>query len=310
MAPPSDKEGAGKRVLITGIAGFTGRYVAAEMAAAGYEVVGLTHSHGRATSDVHPVDLCDREAMIALVSNMRLDAVVHLAAISFVAHGDADAIYRTNVVGTRNLLEALSVAAEPPRVVVLASSANVYGNASVEPITEDTAPSPANDYAVSKLAMEHMARLWQAKLPIVIARPFNYTGVGQPGHFLIPKIVDHYRKAATTIELGNTDVTRDFLDVRDVARLYGGLVRCAPVGETVNLCSGIGHSLQSVIDYVGELADYNLRVVVNPDYVRANEVRRLIGSAEKVSRIVGGFNPRPFEQTLRWMYEHVADSIV
>ncbi|HEV8692738.1 MAG TPA: NAD-dependent epimerase/dehydratase family protein, partial [Lysobacter sp.] len=155
MAPPSDMPRP-KRVLITGITGFTGRYVAAELADAGYEIVGLTHSGDEAGDNVHAVDLCDRDALLSLVSGMQLDAVVHLAAISFVAHGDADAIYRVNVVGTRNLLEALDRAGTTPRVVVLASSANIYGNATVEPITEDTPPAPANDYAVSKLAMEYM----------------------------------------------------------------------------------------------------------------------------------------------------------
>lgn len=303
MAAPSDVSARPRRALVTGISGFTGRYVAAELERAGYEVIGLTHASGACAANVHAIDLCDRDAMLSLVSGLELDAVVHLAAISFVAHGDADAIYRTNVVGTRNLLEALAVASAPPRVVVLASSANVYGNAKVEPITEQTPVSPANDYAVSKLAMEHMARLWMDRLPVVITRPFNYTGVGQASHFLIPKILSHYRRSARTIELGNTDVVRDFLDVRDIARAYAGLVEAAPVGEIVNLCSGLGHSLQRVIDTVGAMAGYSIQVQVNPDFVRTNEVRRLVGSPVGLSKVLGGFVPRPFDETLRWMYQ-------
>lgn len=281
--------------------GFTGHYVAAELREAGYEVVGLSQATGDANANVHALDLCDRDALGAFMAGQDFDAIVHLAAISFVAHGDADAIYRVNIVGTRNLLEALDSAAAKPRIVVLASSANIYGNATVEPITELTPPSPANDYAVSKLAMEYMAALWKERLPITIARPFNYTGVGQGKQFLIPKIVDHYRRRETEIELGNIDIVRDFLDVRDVARLYRLLVEHAPVGQTINLCSGRGHSLQEVIDMAGQLAGYRIAVKVNPAFVRSNEVKRLVGSRSYLERIAPQFAPRPLLETLAWM---------
>lgn len=307
MALPSEAPSAGKRVLITGITGFTGRYVAAEMEAAGYEVIGLTHRDGQASANIHPVDLCDRDVVTSLVSNMDLDAVIHLAAISFVAHGDADAIYRVNVVGTRNLLEALDKADTTPRIVVLASSANVYGNATVEPITEDVTPSPANDYAVSKLAMEHMARLWMDRLPIAITRPFNYTGAGQGRQFLVPKLVGHYQRGERAIELGNIDVVRDFLDVREIAGLYRRIADQGPAGETFNLCSGRGYSLKHMLDALAEIAGYEISVRVNPEFVRANEVKRLVGSARRLIDCVGPFQPRPIAETLAWMYAASAD---
>lgn len=300
MAIPSDAPRP-RRALVTGIGGFTGGFVAAELTEAGYEVVGLTHSDGAASPNVYPVDLCDREAVLGLVSGLEVDAVIHLAAISFVAHGDVDAIYRVNIVGTRNLLEALDRAPTTPRVVVLASSANIYGNAAVEPITEDTPPAPVNDYAVSKLAMEHMARLWGDRLPIVITRPFNYTGLGQGRQFLVPKIVDHYARGAQEIELGNIDVARDFLDVRDVARLYRLIVERAPVGATLNLCSGRAHSLREIIDIAGEIAGYRIDVRVNPAFVRDNEVKRLVGSPHQIMEVAGGFSGRPLVDTLAWM---------
>jgi len=299
VARPSDAV-ARPRALVTGLGGFTGRYVAAELREAGFDVVGLGHADA-GDADTHGVDLLDRDAVRAFVSTQRFDAVVHLAAISFVAHGDADAIYRVNIVGTRNLLEALAAAPHAPRVVVLASSANTYGNATVEPITEATPPAPANDYAVSKLAMERMAALWSDRLPIVFTRPFNYTGVGQSLNFLVPKIVDHFRRGAREIELGNTDVVRDFSDVRDVARMYRALVEQAPVGGTFNLCSGTGHSLDDILSIVGDLAGYRIAVKVNPAFVRGNEVKRLVGSPDAIRRIVPGFAPRPFSHTLEWM---------
>ncbi|MGH8148017.1 MAG: GDP-mannose 4,6-dehydratase, partial [Rhodanobacteraceae bacterium] len=243
-----------------------------------------------------------RGAVQRAVEAARADVIIHLAAISFVAHGDADEIYRTNIVGTRNLLEALADADRQPRSVVLASSANIYGNAEVEPIDEDTLPAPANDYAVSKFAMEQMARLWMQRLPIALVRPFNYTGVGQSENFLIPKIVAHFRRGDKLIELGNTDVARDFSDVRDVARAYAAIVAHAPTGLAINLCSGIAHSLDDVLTMMAEIAGYAIEVRVNPAFVRSNEVKRLVGSNARL-RALAGFAPSiPLRETLCWMY--------
>src|SRR3546814_4333391 len=104
---PSD---AGRpRVLVTGCDGFTGGYVAREFEAAGYQVIGLSRS---ADADGMVVaNLLDRDGLRKAVDDARADVVIHLAAIAFVAHGDAEAMYRVNVVGTRNLLEALAESA-------------------------------------------------------------------------------------------------------------------------------------------------------------------------------------------------------
>ena len=298
MASRSDRP----RALLTGCHGFTGRYVAAELEAAGYAIIGLAHDGDPPREGVLRANLLDREAVQRAVAEARADAVVHLAAISFVAHGDADEIYRTNVVGTRNLLEALAASDHRPRSVVLASSANIYGNAEVEPITEDTPPAPANDYAVSKLAMECMARLWMDHLPVTLVRPFNYTGVGQGEQFLIPKIVAHFRRGERVVELGNIDVARDFSDVRDVARAYAAIVKKAPAGATVNICSGVAHSLGDVLDVLTKIAGYAIEVRVNPAFVRGNEVKRLVGSNARLQALAGFAPAIPLAETLRWMY--------
>jgi nucleoside-diphosphate-sugar epimerase len=286
-----------RRALVTGLGGFTGRYVQAELARTGHEVSGLVDGSGRA------VDLLDAGAVAAAVSAIRPEVVVHLAAISFVGHGDADAIYRVNVVGSRNLLAALAAADHAPSSVLLASSANIYGNATAAVIDEDTPVAPANDYAVSKLAMEHMARLWSDRLPIVIARPFNYTGVGQAENFLLPKIVAHFRRRAPVIELGNLDVERDFSDVRVVAGCYARLLEAGRPGEAYNVCSGRACSLMDVLAMMTDLAGFAPEVRVNPAFVRANEVKRLLGSRRRLEAAIGPVDDIPLADTLRWMYE-------
>ena len=215
------------RILITGVDGFTGRHLTALLAEQGHEVIGISHSAItmpiKGLTSSHIGDLTDAHALKDILATVRPDKVAHLAAIAFVSHGIVEDIYRTNIVGTRNLLEAISDVGGV-EAVLLASSANIYGNRVSGAINETVTPDPINDYAVSKLAMEFVARLYQDALPIIIARPFNYTGVGQATNFVIPKIVDHVRRKANTIELGNLDVARDFSDVRDVVQAYSRLM--------------------------------------------------------------------------------------
>lgn len=302
MSAESPSDGAPPRALITGLRGFTGHYLAQELEAAGYRVFGTAHGVEAGGENVRAVDLCDLDALTKVVAAVQPDVVVHLAAISFVAHGDVEAIYRVNVVGTRNLLVALTECGKTPRAVLLASSANVYGNTVIEPIDESVPPAPANDYAVSKLAMEHMARLWFDRLPIFITRPFNYTGVGQDRNFVVPKIVAHYATRAREIELGSLDVAREFSDVRMVASAYRRLIDAAPVGETFNICCGVAYSLTEVLAMMAAIAGYEIAVKVNPAFVRMNEVKRLVGTNAKLKRAIGDPSPIALSETLRWMY--------
>lgn len=292
----------GKRALITGIQGFTGHYMAAELSAAGYRVFGLG-SQPSNESDYFQVDLLDTEGLTFIIEQVKPHLVVHLAAIAFVGHSDPAAFYDVNIVGTRNLLAALSRATENIEAVLLASSANVYGNTQSGVLSEITAPNPANDYAVSKLSMEYMAKLWCDKLPIIIARPFNYTGVGQSNNFLLPKIVSHFKRKAPEIELGNLDVWRDFTDVRALVKAYLGLLIVKPIGETVNVCSGRTYSLRDVIGICEKITSHSLSIHVNPAFVRANEVKILCGDPGKLQSIVNSWNTPPLEQTLYWMLE-------
>ncbi|SHI49010.1 GDP-mannose 4,6-dehydratase [Pollutimonas bauzanensis] len=290
-----------KRALITGIHGFTGRYMAAELEAHGYRVFGLG-SHSMDERDYHQADLADSEKLSAVVATIQPDVIVHLAAVAFVGHDDANAFYRVNLIGSRNLLEAIAVMGKRPDCVLLASSANVYGNTSEGILDEGMPPAPANDYAVSKLAMEYMAHLYSGKLPIVIARPFNYTGIGQADNFLISKIVSHFRAGASTIELGNLDVSRDFSDVRSVVQAYRLLLDCSLAhGQTINVSTECVYSLREIIDLCETITGRSIDVTVNPAFVRQNEVKILRGSAERLRGLLGNWAPIPLSETLHWM---------
>lgn len=292
-----------KRVLITGIKGFTGRYVKSELEAHGWEVWGIGYHDAPSDERYRAVNLLDAAGLKRVVAELRPDAVVHLAAIAFVGHGDADAFYQVNLIGTRNLLAGLAACDKKPECVLLASSANVYGNSTEGILSEAALPDPTNDYAVSKLAMEYMARLWTDKLPTTIVRPFNYTGPGQDLSFVVPKIVDHFARHVGMVELGNLHVEREFNDVRMVARAYRALLENPHLGTVFNVCSGQPYTLQHVIDTLKKLSGHELEVKVNPAFVRANEVHRLCGNPAKLEGAVGALAFTPLDETLKWMLE-------
>lgn len=289
-----------KTVLLTGSRGFTGKYVREALERDGFSVVGLVQSG--AGADEIAADLLDVEGLRRAVAQVQPDYVIHLAAIAFVAHSRPDAFYQVNLFGTLNLLEALYAERAPVEKVLLSSSANVYGNPPVSQVSEDVMPAPVNHYAMSKLAMEHMARTWVDRLPILFTRPFNYTGVGQEGQFLIPKIVDHFARRASVIQLGNIDVEREFNDVRMIAQAYSGLMQNADAGEVFNLCSGQGYELKEVIRLCEEITGHTMKIEVNPAFVRENELKVLIGDATKLNKELPDLPRFQLKETLGWMF--------
>lgn len=295
-----------KRILITEANGFTGRYMLARLALDGHLLHGLVHSAQESESSTHfashAVDLRDLTALREVIKDVRPEWVVHLAGIAFVAHDDPAELYNTNVLGTRNLLEALAGIDMPPEAVLIASSANVYGNRRGGVLDETMEPEPTDDYGISKVTCEYLARLYADRLPVITVRPFNYTGRGQAGHFIIPKIIAHARARSPVIELGNIDVARDFSDVRTVVDSYARLlVMPDAVGGVFNVCSGKAHTLREVIDLVARISGHDLKIRVNPALVRTSEVRTLCGSRERLEGLIGAINMPPLEQTISWM---------
>ena len=279
------------RLLITGQEGFTGQHL-------------LQHAHHGA----HHVDglqsnLCDKHALLHEVMQAAPTHVIHLAAISAVTHGDPVEIYESNVIGSLNLLESLAKLPNAPQKIILVSSAYVYGNDSQRSILDESMPLyPSNHYAISKYAMELMAKNY-AQLPIVIVRPFNYTGVGHDERFVIPKIISHYAQQAKTIELGDIDAKREYNDVRDVVDIYLRLLELGVPGKIYNVASGRPVSVRSVLSRLHALTGRELHVVQNPQFMRSNEIACLVGNGQQLVNALGPVNWRPLDETLRWMLD-------
>ncbi len=289
-----------KTILVTGSDGFTGHYVADELENKGYSVVRLVHINP--SQNEVACDLTDKESVRRVIKQYSPDGVIHLAALSYVAHEDQSAFYGVNVFGALNLLEVMDEEGIVPDKVVIASSANIYGNPNIEVLTETDAAAPVNHYAASKLAMEYMVKTWFSQFPIIITRPFNYTGIGQDEKFLVPKITSHFKSYKKKIELGNTNISRDFSDVRDVALAYRLMLESSVSSEIVNICSGVDISLNEIIQKMNKISGYEINVSVNPDFVRKSDIVKLRGDNSKLKHLFNYSAKYTIDDTLGDMF--------
>ncbi|MFJ4397092.1 GDP-mannose 4,6-dehydratase [Pseudomonas sp. NPDC089396] len=298
MARRSDKT-----VLITGLSGFTGAHLAHRLTQDGWRIAGLGGRRLDCEAEHLDADLNDTGRLAEWIGKVQPTHVIHLAALAHVTASDALSYYRVNVLGTESLLTALQDSGAALEKVVIASSANIYGNALVSPIVESSEARPMNHYAVSKLAMEALVRKWFTRFPMLVTRPFNYTGPGQSEAFVFAKIVAAFARRQDELTLGNLDVSRDLSDVRYVAEAYARMLECDAEGEFVNICSGRSVSLLEVIDEMSRIAGYRPQVRVNPAFVRADEVKELFGSPSKLYDVVGKLEVPSLHETLQSMYE-------
>ena len=288
-------------ILITGYSGFTGRYIIQTAHKIGVKIQCLS-ADGTEHSD--SIDLLDYCSVKEKIRELNPSSVIHLAAVSHVQHVPACDFYNINVGGTRNILQALKDLDKGLINCVFASSANVYGNSKKTVIDEKTPLNPTSDYGVSKKFMEELLNLWKPKIPITITRPFNYTGIGQGEEFLIPKIVKAFKTKQHKIELGNLDISRDFSDVRFIAKAYLTLALQKTTFRVLNLCSGESISLKEIIEICSKITNHQLEVKSNPLFMRRDEILTLRGNSNKMVDELGYCSPFCIKDTLTWMLQN------
>ena len=302
------------RALITGAAGFAGRWLTRACLDAGDAVTGISRS-GRAPAGAEgrAVDLRDGDAVAAVIRDHAPDVVYHLAALSSVGRSwqQPAVTLDHNVRGAANLLEALRTHAPHARVVWVSSS-EVYGPQPVMPIAETAALRPASPYAVSKSAAEQLAAVYAEAhgLALVVARPFSHSGPGQLPIFLLSNITRQAAEARRDdvgrlrIVTGNATTRRDFTDVRDVVRAYRALAATDLTG-VYNVCSGVSISAAEQVAALAQLIDpITVEHVVDPALVRASEVMELRGDHARLTSATGWTPEIPHTQTMADTLSH------
>ena len=291
-----------KKILITGIDSFTGYHLSSYLQNLGYEVHGTSFFENG--DKKYKCDITIKENIIDILQKVKPNYCIHLSGISFAAHGNNEDFYKVNTIGTTNLLDAFIEVKFNPKKIILVSSATVYGNQGLEVLDESLCPKPANHYGASKYSMECLAQDYFTKLPILIVRPFNYTGILQDSNFLIPKIVKHFKEKKKSIELGNLHVSREFNDVSFVCEVYKKLLECDENSEIINIATNREINLLDVVTSMCEIAGYKIEVKVNPKFIRKDEIKSLTGSNKKLFNLVGKVEQKEFKYTLREMFNY------
>ena len=304
-------------VLVTGANGFVGRWVVRALLAAGHTVVAAAGPDVVTTAGDNAecravrwiaLDLLSPDSVRSAAA-VGCDAVIHLAGLASGGEAlrDPGLAWNVNAGGTARLLDALGQrrrAGDGDPLVLLVSTAEVY-RPELRPLVESDAIGPRSPYAASKRGAELAADETAARtaLRIVTARSFPHTGPGQDERFVVPafarRLLEARRSGAKTVTVGNLEVTRDLLDVRDVAAAYLELLRKGVPGEAYNVASGTGVTLGDLFDRLARQVGVKAAPMPDSSLLRPADVPYLVGDATKLRAATGWSPTIPLEHTIR-----------
>ena len=297
-----------KRVLITGASGFIGQVVLKEMLKnedIDFFAIDTRKIPNISIEKLELVSLLDKEKLMEIIKRYKPNIIIHLAAIALVTHDNVGEIYNVNVQGTENLLEVTQEYCDKGTRVILASTAGVYGNQKVEKYKEDLPYNPANNYSYSKMITEYLGKRYKDDLEIVTIRPFNIIGVGQSENFLIPKLVEHFANRKEKLSVGNISSFRDYVDVEYCAEVIMELVLREKIDfDILNICSGIPTSGEMILQLLQEMTSFKPEIEISKNFVRKNEVWRMIGDTTRLSEFMNGKKSQSVKDILLKMLDY------
>lgn len=308
-----------KRYIITGVKGFVGKYFVDCLRAheKDCEILGVDIVSGIGDEDYQyqQLNLTDKEQVYKLISDFSPDYIVHLAAVSSVAQSwqDPAGCFLNNMSVFFNLADAVRLNKLNCRILSVGSSEE-YGYYD-EPMREEFLLHPKSPYSVARVSQEYISKLYVDRfdLDIVMTRSFNHIGPRQSDKFVIPsfvrQLVQISKGGENKMSVGNIEVIRDFLDVRDVVEAYYRIVRFGKKREVYNVCSGQGTKLADIIEKVSQKLGISPQIYVDASRIRANEIMSVIGSNQKLKNELGWQQQYSLEDTLADMIAYWSEQI-
>jgi UDP-glucose 4-epimerase len=296
----------GKKVLVTGGAGFIGSHVCSQLIDDGADVQVFDNFFRGVQANVPEEaeliegDIID-DADIKKIGQVEPDVILHLAAIHYVPYctENPQEAYETNVLGTRKVLNQAQKADVDK--VVAASSAAVYPPRG-EPNTETSELKAIDVYGDTKILGEDLYRLFNYDTGIgtVGARLFNVFGTKETNPHLIPAIIEQV-KEGTEVNLGNLTPSRDFVYVTDVANALIRMVTESPEREyrSYNVGTGRSRSVKEVYETVERLVKKDITLQQDQDRVRESDRPNLQADISRISEELDWQPSVEFEEGIR-----------
>ncbi len=302
-------------VLIFGISGFVGSYLAQEFYSNDYEVYGSDLFKSEHIHDYVKFvgsDIRDAKQTAEIIKNTRPTYIVNLAAISSVAQSweIPQNTMEINVVGTLNILEGIRKHS-PDSSLLLIGSSEEYA-ASDTPINEQSLINAASPYGISKVTQEKTGGLYYGRYGINVfyVRSFNHTGIGQKDSFVIPSwcrqvvsIKKGYRDS-NIMTVGNLHVKRDFSDVRDIVRAYRLVLERGKPNQVYNIGSGKIYELKEILNHIIFLSKTQIQVCVDKNLIRPDEPGSIWCDNRLIKKELGWSNTYSIFDTIHDMYEY------
>lgn len=304
--------GAMEKGLVIGAAGFVGKYLMDEMRADGMEVSATKLSHEKldyTDAEIYNLDIMDREAVVALLFEVRPDYIFHLAAQSSVglAWKNPGLTVDVNIKGSINVMDAIRELFYKPRVLLIGSGEE-YGHIlpGETPITEENALRPGNIYAATKACQNMIGNIYSKAydMELMMVRAFNHIGPGQAPMFVVSdfcKQVAEIEKGVRepVMKVGNLAARRDFTDVRDVVKAYVKLIHAGRSGETYNVGSGNAREIRAVLDLIISKSTADISVEIDSNKLRPVDVPIIEADITRLNRLTGWLPQIPLEQTIQ-----------
>lgn len=313
-----------KKILITGITGFAGSFLAEHLISQNdpdIEIHGtyLSQSSLENVASIQDklslveIDLTDATAVSELIQKVMPHEVYHLAALPSPADSFADPskYIHNNVDVQLHLLEAIRKFTPDTRVLIV-SSGEIYGQVDPAqlPLDENTPFRPTSPYSVSKATQDLLALQYYIsyKMPIIRVRPFNHIGPRQSPAFVVASFAKQIAEIekegkGTALKVGNLEAKRDFTDVRDMVRAYTIVMEKGEPGEVYNIGKGSSVSIQDVVDTLFGLSTAEKKIEVDQSRLRPSDIPDIVCDAKKV-RALGWSDEIALKQTLQDALEY------
>jgi len=244
------------------------------------------------------VDLLNSGMLENIIYTFQPEYILHLASYSSVGFSwkNPSLSFRNNIDIFLNLMEIIREVSPQCRILSVGSSEE-YGNVSGKclPLHEEYPLNPVSPYAVARVSQEQLSRVYYEGygIDIVMTRSFNHIGPGQKDIFVVSSFAKQLveikkgLRGEKKLVTGDTTIVRDFLDVRDVVDAYYRLFKNGIKGEVYNICSGSGNSLREVIDIMCGILDLRINLETDPNLIRPNDNKIIIGTSEKLKKATG-----------------------